>query len=64
MHCYIKLHGRSPAEAELQAHFGVSRPVVHQMLRTLQRRRFIARTPGAPRSIRILLAPQQIPELE
>ncbi|MGH9890544.1 MAG: LexA family protein [bacterium] len=64
IHYYIKLHGRSPAEAELQAHFGVSPPVVHQMLRTLQRRRFIARTPGAPRSIRILLAPQQIPELE
>jgi repressor LexA len=61
---YTKLHRRSPAEADLQAYFRVSPPAVHDVLRTLQRRRFIARTPAAPRSIRILLPPEQIPDLE
>ncbi len=61
---YTKLHRRSPAEADLRAYFRVSPPAVHDMLRTLQRRRFIARTPAAPRSIRILLPPEQIPDLE
>jgi len=61
---YTKLHRRSPAEGDLQAYFRVSPPAVHDVLRTLQRRRFIARTPAAPRSIRILLPPEQIPDLE
>jgi hypothetical protein len=33
------------------------------MLRTLKRRGFISRTPGEPRSIRLLLRPEQIPAL-
>jgi Mn-dependent DtxR family transcriptional regulator len=61
---YTKLNRRPPAEADLRAYFRVSPPAVHSMLRTLQRRRFIARTPAAPRSIRILLPPEQIPDLE
>ena len=64
IHYYSKLHRRSPAEAEFQAYFRVSPPTVHQMLLTLQRRRLIARTPGAPRSIHVLLPPEQIPDLE
>ncbi len=61
---YLKLHGRPPAEAEFQAYFKVSPPAVHEMLKTLQRRGFIARRAGVARSIRLLLRPEQIPDLE
>jgi len=61
---YHKLHRRSPAEVDFQVHFGVSPPAVHDMLRTLERRGFIARTRGAARSLRLLLRPDQIPDLE
>jgi DNA-binding MarR family transcriptional regulator len=61
---YTKIHGRSPAEADLQTYFRVSPPSVHDMVRTLQRRRFIARTARVARSIRLLLSPEQIPDLE
>ena len=63
IHCYETVHRRPPAEADIQEYFRVSPPAVHEMLRTLERRRFIARTPGAPRSIRLLLRPEQIPAL-
>jgi DNA-binding MarR family transcriptional regulator len=61
---YHKLHGRSPAEADFQAYFAVSPPAVHDMLKTLERRGFIARTKGAARSLRLLLRPDQIPSLD
>jgi hypothetical protein len=64
IHCYEALHRRPPAEADLREYFRVSPPAVHEMLRTLERRKFIVRTPGAPRSIRLLLRPEQIPALE
>lgn len=64
IHCYQQLHGRAPAESEPQAYFRVSPPAVHEMLKTLQRRRYIAREPGKARSITLLLRPEQIPALE
>jgi DNA-binding MarR family transcriptional regulator len=48
----------------MQAYFRVSPPAVHDMIKTLERRGFISRTPGAARSIRLLLARDQIPDLE
>ncbi|MHB0981288.1 MAG: LexA family protein [Thermoleophilia bacterium] len=60
---YQKLHGRPPAESDLQRYFQVSPPTVHAMLKTLQRRRYIARTAGAARSIRLLVPPEAIPAL-
>lgn len=61
---YTQLHGRSPAEAELQAFFGVSPPSVHQMILTLERNALISRTPGQARSIRVLVAREDLPPLE
>ena len=57
---YTKIHGRPAAEADLQKYFGVSAPSIHQMILTLEKRRLIARTPGAPRSIRVLLPPERL----
>jgi SOS-response transcriptional repressor LexA len=64
IHYYTRLNGRPPAEADMQAYFRVSPPAVHDMVKTLESRGFISRTPGDARSIRLLLARDQIPDLE
>ena len=61
---YTKLHSVPPAEADMQRYFKVSPPSVHNMVLTLERRRLIARTPGASRSIQLLLGRDQLPDLE
>jgi len=48
---YTKIHGKPPAEADLQRFFRVTPPVVHQMIKTLAARRFIECEPGTARSI-------------
>lgn len=64
IHYYTKLHGRAPAEVELQRYFKVSPPSVHQMLLALQARGLISREPGKPRSVRVLVGREELPELE
>jgi Mn-dependent DtxR family transcriptional regulator len=61
---YSKINGRPPAEADMQRFFRVSPPSVHQMLLTLEANGFIERIPGQGRSIRLLLARENIPDLE
>jgi repressor LexA len=61
---YTKIHGRPPAEADLQRFFRVTPPVVHQMVKTLAARGFIDREPGTARSIRLRLTRAQLPDLE
>jgi repressor LexA len=60
---YTKLHGRPPAETDIQRYFRVSPPAVHDMIMTLERRGFITREPGKPRSIRLLVSRENLPEL-
>ena len=50
---YIARFGRSPAESDIERHFLVSAPTVNQMMQMLERRGFIARQKGVPRSVRI-----------
>ncbi len=50
---------RPPAEADMQRHFQVSPPSVHQMIVTLERNGLIRRQPGVARSIQILVAPEK-----
>ncbi|WP_425364290.1 LexA family protein [Bradyrhizobium barranii] len=65
LHPYLRLHVRtSTAEADIQRHFRVSPPSVHQMIVTLERNGFIRRQPGVPRSIEILVPPESLPILE
>ena len=61
---YTKLHRQAPAESDLERHFGVSPPAVHDMVRTLERNGLIERTPGQPRSIRLCVQPEHLPRLE
>jgi hypothetical protein len=58
---YVDLHRRSPAEAEMQAFFGVTPPTVHQMVVTLTEKGFISREPGKPRSICLVAQPHATP---
>jgi DNA-binding MarR family transcriptional regulator len=55
--------GRPPAEADLQRHFRVTPPSVHQMILTLERAGLIRRQPGVPRSIQLLVQPEALPIL-
>jgi Mn-dependent DtxR family transcriptional regulator len=61
---YSKVNGRPPAEAEMQRYFRVSPPSVHQMVVTLEANGYIERTPGQGRSLRLLLAREDLPDLE
>jgi hypothetical protein len=60
---YSKIHGRAPAETDLQMYFRVSAPSVHEMIKTLERNSLIERTPGQARSIRLLVKPEHLPRL-
>jgi DNA-binding MarR family transcriptional regulator len=60
---YSQIHGRVPAEAEMQQYFRVSPPAVHPMILTLEVRGLIERTPGQARSLRLLIPPDQLPNL-
>lgn len=57
---YILVHRRPPSEAEMMRHFQITAPSVHSMVLTLERRGFIARTPGQARSIRLLIEIQAL----
>jgi hypothetical protein len=59
---YIRLHGFPPAESEIATAMCVSPPSVNQMVKTLEKRGLIERRPGQPRSIRVLVAADEIPQ--
>ena len=61
---FSKVNCKPPAEADMQGYFQVSPPSVHQMILTLEANGFIQRTPGQGRSIRLLLAREDLPDLE
>ena len=52
---YIHRFGRAPAESDIERHFLVSAPSVNQMMQMLERRGFITRQRGVPRSTRICI---------
>ena len=64
IYAYSRLFKRPPAEADMQRHFRVSPPSVHQMILTLERVGLIRRQPGVPRSIELLIAPEDLPILK
>ncbi len=61
---YTKIHGFAPAESDMQKYFKVSPPSVHQMVLTLEANGFIERVAGRGRSIRLLIAREELPDLE
>lgn len=63
IHQYTALHGVPPAEHEMQHFFQVSPPTVHQMILTLEKKGLIRRTPGAARSLKVLVSAEQLARL-
>jgi DNA-binding MarR family transcriptional regulator len=64
IYTYSHMFRRPPAEADIQRHFRVSPPSVHQMVVTLERNGLIRRQPGMPRSIELLVSPQRLPIMQ
>jgi DNA-binding MarR family transcriptional regulator len=64
IHAYSLVLGRPPAEADMQRHFRVTPPSVHQMVLSLERSGLIRRHPGVARSIEVLVEPARLPPLQ
>ena len=64
IYTYSYMFRRPPAETDMQRHFQVSPPSVHQMIMTLERNGLIRRQLRVPRSIQILVAPEGLPILD
>ena len=61
---YTKIHGRAPAEWEIQTHFRTTPASEHQMIVRLHKNGLISRVPGQVRSIVVLVPPEQLPWLK
>jgi DNA-binding MarR family transcriptional regulator len=64
IYVYSRLFRRAPAETDMQRHFQVSPPSVHQMVVTLERNGLIRRQPRVARSIELRVPPEEIPILK
>lgn len=61
---YTKVHRMPPSENEIAEFLGVRGPSAHSMIVRLGSRGVLSRRPGEPRTIRILLPRDKIPDLE
>lgn len=64
IYMYAKVNRSPPAEADIQAYFGVTPPAVPRMALRLERLCMITREPGRARSIRLVLPPADLPVLQ
>ncbi len=64
IYLYRKLHRQSPAELDMAKYFHLTAPAVHSMVVKLHELGLITREPGVPRSIRVAIPKEDIPELE
>jgi (p)ppGpp synthase/HD superfamily hydrolase len=63
INCYTELNGVPPAETDMQKYFQITPPAVHQVVLKLEEKGLISRIPNTPRSIKIIIPPEQIPNL-
>lgn len=64
IHAYTLLNRRPPAEADFQQFFEVTPPTVHQMILKLERLGLIDRVPRQPRTIKVMLPTDELPQLQ
>lgn len=64
IHMYTLINRQPPAEADVQQFFRVTPPTVHQMIIELERRGLISRIPRQPRTIKVLLPAEDLPQLQ
>ncbi len=62
IHAYTEGFGQPPAESEIAKAMKVQPPSVNGMLKSLEKKQLIRRTPNTPRSIEILVDPALIPK--
>ncbi len=60
---YTVMHGAAPAEADMLHFFGATPPTIHQMIPKLEEKGYISRVSRQPRSIKLLIDPDEIPRL-
>lgn len=61
IHSYTTKVGVSPSFEDIARHFGTAPPNVNGMIKTLERRGLLSRTPGAARSLRVLVPAEVLP---
>ncbi len=61
---YTKVHRIPPSENEVAEFLGVRGPSAHRMIVQLAKAGLLGRTPGQPRTLRVLLPREKIPDLE
>lgn len=64
IHLYTKLNRRPAAEADVAKYFRIAAPTAHSLVEALTKAGLISREPGKPRSIRVLVDPSKVPQLE
>ena len=65
IHEYMLLNrGLAPTHREFQRFFNLTPPSVNSMLKRLDQKGFIRRTPGKPRAIEFAIDPERIPTLD
>jgi hypothetical protein len=61
IHSYTTKVGVSPSFEDIARHFGTAPPNVNGMIKTLERRGLLSRSPGVARSLRVLVPPEVLP---
>ncbi len=64
IHLYRQLHRQGPAESDLVQYFRVTPPAAHGMVVRLEQQGLVTRQPGVPRSVRVAIPEEEIPQLE
>ena len=63
IYLYTKLNRRPPATADIAWYFQVTAPSAHNMVKQLCKKGLLEKTPRAPRSLRVLVPKDELPEL-
>jgi len=61
---YTQINRQPPAETDIQRYFRVTPPTVHQMIVKLEENGLIQRVPRQARTLRILVPPEDLPQLD
>jgi DNA-binding MarR family transcriptional regulator len=64
IHFDTRIHQRPSSENEIAGIFSVRGPSAHRILFQLEGRGYLSRTPGQPRTLKVLLPRESLPDLE
>lgn len=64
IHYYTVVHRRPPSENEIANFLWVRGPSAHRMIIHLEEHGYLSRIPGQPRTLKVMLSRESIPDLE